>query len=638
MFADITGYTAMMQEDEARAKSLRDRYRDAVDRAIAEFDGEIIQYYGDGTLSTFGSAKQAVLGARAIQRALQSPPGVPVRIGIHLGDIVRDEGGIYGDCVNVAARIEGLAIPGAVLFSEKVMRELENHPEIRAIGLGEFALKNVRRPVGVFALDDAQITVPGPGDIAEGKPQKLARTIAVLPFGSVGSDTDQAFAEGISEEIISGMSTIDGVSVISRTTCLALHKSGEQLNAVARKSGVSHVLEGRVRTAGNKVRVSTQLSSTADGVQVWSEVFQRDLDDIFAVQDEIARHVVSAMKVNFAAPTQDAPIVPAPTQNVAAHKLYLKGMHHWQKRNPESVQKAMQIFEEALTLDQHYSAARCGLSHCYAFLGSCGVLPPTESYAQALKHAMQAIEDNPKNAEAHLAIANIKFYNYWDWEGALESLRKAEELGLNSAHLHQSFGLYFMATGDPATGVERMRQALEHDPLSVPLLDMLGTLYLFNQQYHEAIDTYTEVLELDPAFRSAIQFRGIARACLGDYAAALNEFEDYHARVNKPRKALTGLIICHHQLGNHDQVQEYLRRLNERLEEDPNAMVEIDLALAHSGIGNYDEALRFLNRVYEKRFSVACMGVIWILRCPYFSDLWKEPGYHALLEKMGLAR
>ncbi|MDX1406936.1 MAG: adenylate/guanylate cyclase domain-containing protein, partial [Saprospiraceae bacterium] len=588
MFADIVGYTAMMQENEEQARQLRDRHRVVIERAIADHGGELIQYYGDGTLSMFGSAKEAILGALEVQQQLHQEPVVPLRIGIHLGDIVRDEGGIYGDCVNVAARIESLAIPGTILFSEKVKRELENHPSLQTVPLGEYALKNVRRPIHVFALNDQHITVPRQDQIADGKHQKVAQTIAVLPFGCSAAGADaEYFAEGISEEIISGMSRVDGVSIISRTTCLKLQNSGEDMNAMARKSKVSHILEGRVRMAGNRVRVSAQLSSTADGYQVWSEVYEKDLDDIFAVQDEIARHVVSAMKVNFAAPTQSAPIIPTPTRNVDAHRLYLKAMHHLQKHNPENVQKAVDILTETLALDDGYSAARCGLSHCYAFMGSCGMLPPTDAYAQALHHAMTAIENDPKNAEAHLAMANIKFYNYWDWDGAFRSFVKAEELGLSSTLLHQSLGLYYMATGQPGDGVARMQQALEQDPLSVPVLDMLGSLYLFNEQNAEAIETFNEALELDPAFRGAIQHRGIALMAMGQYQQALEDFEEYHRRVNHPQKALTGLIITHHTLGNHDLTAEYIARLYERYEEDPSPAVEIDLALALTGIGDY---------------------------------------------------
>ena len=200
MFTDMVGFTALMQDDEHRAKSIRDRHRDTLRQSIEKHSGEIVQFYGDGTLSVFGSAVDAVSSAVAAQQALQQDPSIPVRIGLHIGDIIRDEDGVYGDGVNVAARIQGLSVPGAVMISGKVFDEIKNHPELPATALGEFDLKNVRDPMRVFAITAPGLVVPDPETMVAraGPPEK---TIAVLPCANMSAGPENALvSDGISEE------------------------------------------------------------------------------------------------------------------------------------------------------------------------------------------------------------------------------------------------------------------------------------------------------------------------------------------------------------------------------------------------------------------------------------------------------
>jgi TolB-like protein len=518
-----------------------------------------------------------------------------------------------------------------------VYQELQNHPSIRTRSLGEFQLKNVRLPVEVFALDHEDIVVPRAGDLVSQVAARTSKSIAVIPFECQESSQEDAFfADGLSEEIANGLSKVDGLSIIARATCEAIKNSTEDPLKVSRRYHVTHLLDGSVRSIGNQVKASVRLVNTAEGYQVWSETFRGNLEDIFDLQENIAKNIVRAMRVNFNLQETSEPVLEKQTSSPEAHQLYLKGLHHWNKNNPESIGKASEFFSKALEADAGYSPAQCSMSHCYAFLGSCGMMQPTDAYAKALDFAMKAIETNPRNADAHLAIANIKFYHYWDWEGTKSSLEKAESLGLNSSLLHQSFGLYYAATGEIAKGVGKMEQALGHDPLSIPVMTMLGTLYLFNSDFDRAIKVFDETLELEPSFRSALLYKGVALSCKENLEDALNAFQRYHEMVNHPQKGITGLIIAYHAMGEFERANTYLNRLYERLDAEPTAAVEIDLAIAHAGIGNYDKSIEFLNRVYEMRFSIACMGMIWIIRCPYFKGLWDTEGYKNLLNKMGL--
>ncbi len=637
MFADIVGYTALMQEDESRARRIRDKHREVLQKEVQKHSGTIVQYYGDGALCIFSSARQSVIAAIEIQKEFRADLEVPVRIGIHLGDIVHDEDGIFGDGVNIASRIESMALPGTVLVSDRVYQEVSNQPDLCCTCLGEFVLKNVRRPMKVFAIDHEALVVPKASDITAGKHQKLTKNIAIMPFTTLGgTNGSDYFAEGVSQEIFNGLATVDGLAVISRNTCTAILTSADDHLAKSRQLNVTHLLEGNVRQAGDRVRVSVQLVNTADGFQIWADTFDRQLVDIFDVQDEIAHKVVSALKVNFDLTKEESTIVQKATDQMEAYNLHLKGQYLWKRGNPEDAKKAVEKFEQALRIDPDFSAAQCALSQCYSFLGSCGSLPPMDAYTKALSFAMTAIENNPDLAEGHLAMAKIKLYHFWDWEAARASLEKAELLGLNSSQLHQSFGLYYAAIGEPQNGVPRMLDALRLDPLSIPVMNMLATLYLFNEQYDESIAISDEILELDPNFRSAHQGKGIALSGKGLHEQAMAEHQLYHKKVNDPKKGLLGMIITNHLLGNTERCNELLNRLYERLESERSAVVEVDLAVANVGIGEYQKAIEFLESVYEKRLSVACMGMIWVMRCPLFKDFWDDPGYKALMKKMHL--
>ncbi|HZV44933.1 MAG TPA: adenylate/guanylate cyclase domain-containing protein, partial [Saprospiraceae bacterium] len=408
MFADMTGFTAMMQEDEHKAKSHRDRMRQVLEKFIPQHQGRIIQYYGDGTLSIFSSAIESVKCAIDIQQELQREPKVLLRIGLHSGDVVVEQDDIYGDSVNIASRIEALAIPGAVLISDKLQDEIKNQIEIKTKSLGKFVLKNVKQQVEVFAITGQGMTVPT--DAQTGVKAGSDKSIAVLPFVNMSADPEnEYFSDGIAEEILNGLSRVDGLQVCSRTSSFTFKGKNKDVRTVGQKLGVSSVLEGSVRRAGNKVRISVQLSNTSDGYHVWSEVFDGDLDDIFKVQDEISHKIVTRLKENFALKSKEELIIKPATANLDAYNLYLKGLFHWGKSNPEEIRKAIAAFEEAIQLDPNFVVPCCNLSYCYSFLGSSGVIPRQEAFSKAKDYTLKAIELDPNHPESYLAMAIIKF-------------------------------------------------------------------------------------------------------------------------------------------------------------------------------------------------------------------------------------
>ncbi|MCW8813874.1 MAG: adenylate/guanylate cyclase domain-containing protein, partial [Ignavibacteriaceae bacterium] len=281
MFTDMVGYTAMMQENERQAKILRDKHREVLERLILDHRGQILQYYGDGTLAIFGSAIEAALCGSKIQQELQKEPKVPLRIGIHAGDIVYDDEGIYGDGVNIASRLENICVPGSVLISDKINDELKNQKEISSVYIGRYELKNVKHPVKIFAIDEFGIVVPTPSQI-EGKVSTSNNSIAVLPFINLSTEKDnEYFSDGITEELLNALAKVEGLSVTSRTSSFAFKGKNTDIREIGKKLGVKTVLEGSVRKYGDRVRVTAQLIDSENGYHKWSENYDKKLEDIF---------------------------------------------------------------------------------------------------------------------------------------------------------------------------------------------------------------------------------------------------------------------------------------------------------------------------------------------------------------------
>ena len=358
MFTDMVGYTALMQEDEHQAKLNRDRQREVLERFISEYGGRILQFYGDGTLSVFDSAVSAVESAICIQEALRdSEPPIPIRIGIHSGDVVHDENGVFGDGVNVASRIEGLGVPQSVLISGKVYDEVKNQPSIRTRGLGSFNLKNIKYPMTVYAIANEGLEIPPESVVGSGRVAQT-KSVAVLPFVNMSSDPEnEFFSDGMTEEIINALTRVNGLQVTARTSSFAFKNTNEDIRGIAERLAVTHVLEGSVRRAGNQVRVTAQLICAEDGYHLMSEAYDGTLDDIFGLQDEIARRIVEQLADHLApvptseAAAKDEGLVHTHSHDTEAYAEYLRGRFAWAKWSPDGAREAIGHYERSIEMD-----------------------------------------------------------------------------------------------------------------------------------------------------------------------------------------------------------------------------------------------------------------------------------------------
>src|SRR5450755_1923156 len=279
MFTDIEGYSAIMQQNEQKAIMIKDRHRLILEKEHKNFDGNIIQYYGDGTLSIFTSAVQAVKCAVAMQQSFCQWPAIPVRMGLHIGDIINNDGNVFGDGVNLASRIESMGVTGSVLISDRINDELRNHPEVRTLSMGRYQLKNIEREIEIFALNHEGLVIPSPNSL-KGKTEEKKdapirasipkKSVAVLPFVNMSNDPEQEyFSDGISEEIINTLVQIEGLKVAGRTSAFSFKNKNEDLRSIGEKLNVKTILEGSVRKSGNRIRVNVQLIEAFTGFHMW---------------------------------------------------------------------------------------------------------------------------------------------------------------------------------------------------------------------------------------------------------------------------------------------------------------------------------------------------------------------------------
>ena len=629
MFTDMVGYTALMQEDEKRAKILRDKHREVLERLIFEHRGQILQYYGDGTLSVFGSAIEAAVCGMKIQQELQQEPKVLLRIGIHAGDIVYDDEGVYGDGVNVASRIENISLPGSVLISEKINDELRNQKEISSIFLGRYELKNVKQPLNIYAINNEKIVVPTSRQI-EGKTSGTDYSIAVLPFVNLSAEKDnEYFSDGITEELLNALARVEGLSVTSRTSSFAFKGKNSDIREIGKKLGVKTVLEGSVRKYGDRVRVTAQLIDSENGYHKWSENYDKKLEDIFAVQDEIASSIVDQLRKTISLRKPSEGLVKATTKNIDAYNLYLKGLFYWNKWAPDFILKAIRYFEDATTFCPDFAVAYARLSACYLYLGAAGFMANKIAYTKAKDYARMAISLDDSLVDSQISQGMVKYFNDWDWVEAEKCFIKALEINPNSAETHQYYAMLLSTLGYHKKALKEAELAHQLDPLNAPISYILSFTYLNNNQIDCAVDQLMVTIELDPEFGDTWNSLAWIYLKSGQYEKALEIFNKNLDNPSNKLKALSGLGYIYAKLGEENKTKEYLDLLKEQDSEDNP--IEMDLAIIYIGLGEFDKAFDLLNVSIDKR-----LGGLNFINGKYWSELHSHPRFSEILRRMNL--
>lgn len=629
VFADMVGYTALMQVNETSARQKRARYKAELESSVFAYNGKILQHYGDGSLSIFNSAIDAVGCAIAIQQELLRDPRVDLRMGIHIGDINVEDGAIYGDGVNLASRIESLAIPGSVLISEKVFDEVRNQEGINTRELGYFEFKNVLQPMRVFAISNKGLIVPS-RSLLQGKTREPLNRLAVLPFVNMSADPEnEYFSDGITEEILNALTKVEGLQVTSRTSVFAFKGKQSDIRDIAIQLNVDKVLEGSVRRSGNRVRITAQLINAMDGYHIWSENYDRNLTDIFEVQDEISSIIANRLRENML-PQQRSPLVKQSVTNVEAYTHYLKGLHFWNKLTPVDRRRAITSFEKAIDIEPTYALAYAMTAMAYSALGSSGQMIPAVAFKAVHHFADKALELDNTIAEGHVAKAAAYLLYEWKWQLAFEALQKARLLNPGGTTGSDLLSTYYIIMGDKDNALRTMEEAVERDPLSTIMSHTLGNVYVFTERYDDAIRQADKILEINPAMRSSIDMKAWATGMKGDWQSALPLFEEVHRLTGHPLKGLMGLGFAYAKLGERDKAMECIRKLEQRQIEDPDTVIDSDLVAIWYALGDLDKVFYHIRQCMDKRLA----PIHYFIRYPIFKALRDDPRYEGLVEEI----
>ncbi len=453
------------------------------------------------------------------------------------------------------------------------------------------------------------------------KPQP-SPSIAVLPFANLTADPEQEyFCDGMAEEIINALTHVEGLHVVARTSAFLFKDRKEDIREIGRKLNVGTLLEGSVRKAGNRLRISAQLINVANRYHLWSERYDRELTDVFAIQDEISLAVVEGLKVKLLRREKVA-IVKRHTQDLDAYNLYLKGRYHWNKRYEEGLRKGLEYFQQAIAKDPDYALAYIGIADCYNVLGAHGYLPPNETYPKAKTATFKALEIDDTLAETHASLGICNLYYDWDWPAAKGRFKRAIELNPGYATAHHWYAIYLSSMGRVEEAIAEMKRAQRLDPLSLIINAATGWMFYLARQYKQAIEECRKALELDPDFTSALWTIGQAYEQQGKYEEAIAMFE----------KAGTGrtLAHCYAVAGKRDRALKVLNELEELSKQgyvDP-----YDTALIYSGLGESDQAFEWLEKAYKEHDS----RLLKLKVEPALDSLRSDPRFAALLKKMGL--
>jgi TolB-like protein/class 3 adenylate cyclase/Tfp pilus assembly protein PilF len=529
--ADVAGYSRLMGADEVGTlEALKAHRRDIVDPAIAEFRGRIVKTTGDGILVEFASAVDAVTCAMKVQGQMAEhavAPTITFRIGINIGDIIIDGGDIFGDGVNVAARVENECPPGGVCVSEDVVRQVRGRTTFSFEDLGERALKNIDRPVRVFAVHSANaesVPINGPRPIGSSIGAALALpdkpSIAVLPFQNMSGDPEQEyFADGMVEDIITALSRFKSLFVIARNSSFTYKGRAVDIKQVGRDLGVRYVLEGSVRKAGQKVRITGQLIEAATGAHLWADKFDGELNDIFELQDEITTRVVTAIFPKLQQSEIDR-VKRKPTENLTAYDYYLRALAPLLSiYRKETFEQARPLLHKAIELDPEFASAYAVTSFWYGVSLTFGWSKDRGKDTQlSIELARKALELDSEDAAVLTYAGYMLAYAAHQPEEAAEFLMRATKANPNLALGWLYRGWVNVNLGHYAEAEQYFRMALRLNPIDpLAFVTHLGIAYsqFFKGQREEALNSAEKAFHMNPDFLGTIRFLMVCYAHLG---------------------------------------------------------------------------------------------------------------------------
>ena len=639
MYTDMVGYTALGQRNESLSLALVEEQRKLIRSILVRHSGREVKTMGDAFLVEFPNASDSVRCAYDIQRAIRefnlslvSDKRIHLRIGIHLGEVVESPGDISGDAVNVASRIYPLAEDGGVCLTRQVYDQVSNKTELQMTSIGVKPLKNVSTPVEVYKME-MPWEQPAPSKEAVALPRDR---IAILPFANMSPDpNDEYFADSITDEIITTVSGISGLSVISRTSAMVYKGASKRLGEIGRELGVGSILEGSFKKAGNKIRVTTQLIDVAVDKHLWAQNYDRNLDDIFEVQSDVAKQVAEALKVRILSPERER-IEKKPTESTLAYTLYLKGRHFWNMRfsgstdeMKENVKSALKCFEQAVAEDPGFALGYVGQADC-CLVTRLNRVEPEANLQRAKEMVDKAIELDPGLAEAHTTRGGVLSGEYLFKDEENEYL-KAFELKPSYSLAHYWYYLLLVRELRWEEALEQIEKALELDPLSPIFNTGLAGFYFDRRDYGKALELYRRAIELGVS---------AAHGMIADIYGRMRMYADmrreFAAWVELERGSLPwARVYADFYIAYYENDRQKCRNLLPELEaytEKERGFDAVDVAIRYFRLGEINKGFEWLERSYSKReWSLGSIKPL-----PELDGVRDDPRYLDLVKRLGL--
>ncbi len=688
MFTDIVGYSALMSKDEKLAMSILEKNRNLHKEAIAKFNGEYIKEVGDGTLAIFHSSFDAVNCAFEIQKACCTERFLNVRIGIHIGDIIESEGDVFGDGVNVASRIEAAGEPGGIYISEKVYDDIKNKAGIRAEFYGEKTLKNIPDPVRIYSVSArdiksiseksppimesqppsgmgvmrsrqsffsrkrtlgiaaiillAVITLGGyfligkkPGtststadtekSALKSKKQTWTNSIAVLPFTDLSPDKDQEyFCDGMAEELINVLTYIPELQVVARTSAFSFKEKEIDVRDIGEKLNVKTILEGSVRKSGDHLRISAQLIDVKNGYHLWSQTFDRELKDIFEIQEEISSAIVDALKIKLLREDKRQ-LTEKQTRNQEAHEFYLKGRYFCYKRTEEDMKKSIMYFEKAIAADPDYALAHAGLAEANFLQWYHRWNNWMDGYESGRQSALRALELNRDLPEAYATLGTILLYADWNWEESQKMFKQAIHLNPNYATAHHYYAELLSVLGENEEARAEINYAIELDPVFIMQLLVSYSIFMYERQFDEALETVKRIQEVIPGsddFPFYLFF--VTYFHMGKDSLAI---EALQKSIAGDTSVIKTVRYAYDKSGMNGVLNFLIGWMKTK-----SSRAYINIAWCYSMLKENQSSLIWLEKTMEDRNP----DIVFIAIDPDFKILRDEPRFLALIDQMGL--
>ncbi len=594
MFTDIVGFTALMGQDEENTLRILDRNRALQRPIIEEFNGRWIKELGDGVMASFNTVSDSVKAAIKIQQESLSIPHLQLTIGIHLGEVVFENDDVFGDGVNIASRIQAFASPGSIYVSKAIHDNISNKQGIETRFVRQEKLKNVASPIGIYEVVTSHQTPSSISETRKSGQEESKKSIAVLPFANMSNDPDQDyFCDGISEEIIDALAQLDKLRVIARTSTFSFKGKNIDVREIGKKLDVASLLEGSVRKSGNRLRITTKLVSVEDGSHLWTKRYDRELEDIFSIQEDIATNVATELK-GFLTHQEKDVIRPQKTV-IEAYEAFLKGLDLFHQLN---VWESKIMFEKAIEIDPEYAPAHAGLSdvlgQIYEWHGG-----DDSDLARAERHSRTALSLSPGTAESHVSYGFVLSLRK-RFEEAEEEFEKAIRLNPNSFDAYYRYARYSFARGDIEKSAQLFGKASEvrledfqSRILHAQSLQLLGDKKA-KEVLREGLVRVRKHLDLNPTDRRALSL------------------------------GASGLM----QNGEKKEALKWMNLAVELYPEDGGII--FNGACMHAVNGDKEKALSLLEVAVEKGYG----NKEWLAQDPDYDSIRNEPRFKALIKKL----